>query len=212
MKRFPLLALTLVASLSLAACSDELVAPATSADGSAPSQSPGRSLAPSDMTIAEIAEDGGFTLLLGAVNYIAADNPESPLIAGLLDRDQYTVFAPTDDAFLALVDAVDELVDPEVLANDGPFAAIDDLLGAGTVEAVVGYHVTGGRRAARSVVPKDGERVIETLLDGATFSVSTTGMITAVGNTARIAAADISASNGIVHVIDTVILPVDLGL
>jgi transforming growth factor-beta-induced protein len=164
------------------------------------------------MTIAEIAEDAGFSLLLAAVGYIADTNPGSPIIAGLLDSDQYTVFAPTDDAFLNLVAAVESLLDPDILADEGPFAAIDDLLGFGTIEAVVSYHVTEGRRAANSVVPRRNVRTIETMLEGATFSVSTAGMITAVGNTAMIVQPNISASNGIIHVIDAVILPVDLGL
>lgn len=212
MKRLASLALILVSVLGLAACSEDLTGPISGADSGATRMDAGRALAPSGMTIAEIAEDAGFTLLLNAVDYVATTNPASPLIAGLLDRSQNTVFAPTDDAFLALVDAVDELLDPDVLAQDGPFAAIDDLLGAGTVEAVLSYHVTEGRRSSLSVVPPVGERVIETRLEDATFRVSTTGMITAVGNTAMIEAADISASNGIIHVINAVILPVDLGL
>ncbi|MDZ7859081.1 MAG: fasciclin domain-containing protein [Candidatus Krumholzibacteriota bacterium] len=172
----------------------------------------GKALPPGGMTIAEIAEDAGFTLLLAAVGYIAEMNPDSPLIAGLLNNDQYTVFAPTDDAFLNLVAAVEDLLDPDILAEEGPFAAIDDLLGAGTIEAVVSYHVTEGRRASNSVVPRRHDRTIMTLLEGATFSVSTDAMITAVGNTAYIVTPNISASNGIIHVIDAVILPVDLGL
>lgn len=173
---------------------------------------PPEGVKPGDKTVAEIADAAGFTLLLAAVGYIAETNPDSALVEGLLNNDQYTVFAPTDEAFGNLVEAVAPLLDPDVLAEDGPFAAIDDLLGAGTVEAVVSYHVTDGRRATNSVLPRRGERTISTLLPGATFSVSTGGVITAVGNSANIGPADISASNGVIHVIDTVILPVDLGL
>ena len=135
-----------------------------------------------------------------------------------MNDDQYTVFAPTDQAFLDLVNAVAPLLDPDLLANDGPFAAIDDLLGAGNIEAVVAYHLTEGRRGSNSVVPKNRDRVIETLLEGATFSVSNEPMIKAVGNTASFLeedgelVIDISASNGIIHAITAVILPVDLGL
>ena len=173
---------------------------------------PPEGVKPGDKTVAEIADAAGFTLLLAAVGYIAETNPDSALVEGLLNNDQYTVFAPTDEAFGNLVEAVAPHLDPDVLAEDGPFAAIDDLLGAGTVEAVVSYHVTDGRRATNSVLPRRGERTISTLLPGATFSVSTGGVITAVGNSANIGPADISASNGVIHVIDTVILPVDLGL
>jgi len=234
MKRYFLIAMGLVLVLGLVSCSETTTGPDeyTSTDQVTDTRfsrnisekirdglatppmgnKSGNALPPGEQTIAEIAEDAGFTLLLGAVGYIAETNPESMLIAGLLDRSQLTVFAPTDDAFLNLVTAVESLLDPDILADEGPFAAIDDLLGAGTIEAVVSYHVTEGRRAANSVVPRRRERVIETLLEGSTFSVSTSGMITAVGNTATIVQPNISASNGIIHVIDAVILPVDLGL
>lgn len=157
-----------------------------------------------DATIADIvvasteAEEPQFTLLLAALEYTGLTS----VFAG---TDQYTVFAPTDQAFLDLVAATG--VDP----ND-PFTAIDAALGEGTVANVLLYHVTDGRRAANSVLPKnEGQmKTIETLLEGATFNVDKYGMISAVGNTANIVAPNISASNGIIHVIDAVILPVEL--
>ncbi len=204
----------LAGALTLGACSEASLSPVSAPDGALERRAP----APSAQSIADIViasanaeENAEFTLLLGAILYIAETNPESALIAGLFDNDQYTVFAPTDAAFGALVEAVADLLDPVVLAEEGAFAAIDDLLGAGTVEAVVSYHVAEGRRAANSVVPRMGTRRITTLL-GATFGVDTFGVITAVGNTANIIRADVSASNGIIHFIDQVILPVDLGL
>jgi len=212
-KSSPLLALA--GALVLAGCADSpveptLIAPEATLENRAP--------APGAQSIAEIVvasasseAEPEFTLLLAAIQYIAATNPESALIAGLFDNDQYTVFAPNDAAFLGLVGAVAGLLDADVLAAEGPFAAIDDLLGAGTVEAVVSYHVVEGRRAANSVVPRRGSRNISTLL-GVNFQVSPSAQITAVGNTANIVAANVSASNGIVHVIDAVILPIDLGL
>ena len=156
---------------------------------------------PGNQTIAEIAEAEGFDLLLAAVGYVAETNPESALVAGLLNNDQYTVFAPTDQAFLDLVGALG--VDP-----NNPFTGIDELLGEGTVEAVLSYHVTDGRRATNSVLPRNGERTITTLLPGATFSVDSEATITDIaGQEANIDPANISASNGVIHVIDTVLLP-----
>jgi uncharacterized surface protein with fasciclin (FAS1) repeats len=61
-------------------------------------------------------------------------------------------------------------------------------------------------------VPRKRFRIIDTLLEGATLEVSPMAVITAVGSTANITAANISASNGIIHVIDAVLLPIDLGL
>jgi uncharacterized surface protein with fasciclin (FAS1) repeats len=183
---------------------------------SAVQASPGA--APGPNTIVEIVIDAAsddpaeFSALLAAVLYIADTNPDSSLVAALFDDEQYTVFAPTDEAFGALVDAVSDLLDPDIVENEGAFAAIDALLGAGTIEAVVSYHVTDGRRASNSVVPPRRDRSINTLLEGASFSVSPAGAITAVGSEAAIGPANISASNGVIHVIDAVLLPIDLGL
>lgn len=144
-------------------------------------------------SIAEIAIGAGFTELVAALSYVDAE-----LGAGLVElflngTDQYTVFAPTDDAFTTLYGALG-------------IGGISDLP-AETVLNVLLYHVTDGRRAANSVVPKNGVRTIETL-NGETFNVDTEGKIWAVGgNSAMITSANISASNGIIHIIDTVILP-----
>jgi uncharacterized surface protein with fasciclin (FAS1) repeats len=149
--------------------------------------------APGSSSIAEIAIGAGFSELVSALAFV-----DEELNAGLVDlflngKDQYTVFAPTDDAFSALYGAL----------------GIDSIteLPAELVLNVLLYHVTEGRRIAKSVVPPKNMRKIETLL-GETFSVTSGGEIKAIGNTANIAAADISASNGIIHIIDAVILPI----
>lgn len=171
-----------------------------------------RSPAPDDQTIAEVVikaatadVDAEFTLLLDALLY--ADLAE--VFAG---NAQYTVFAPTDEAFMNLVDAISASLDADILENEGPFAAIDAYLGEGTIANVLLYHVTKGRRAANSVVPQNPrakDRKITTLLD-MSFSANSNGEITAVGNSASIITPDMSASNGIIHVIDTVLLPIEL--
>jgi uncharacterized surface protein with fasciclin (FAS1) repeats len=149
--------------------------------------------APGTLSIAQIAINEGFSELVAALTYVDAE-----LNAGLVElflngTDQYTVFAPTNEAFFALYGAlgVDEITD----------------LPAELVLDVLLYHVTEGRRAANSVVPKKGLRTIETLLEE-TFTVNPQAMITAIGNTAYITTPNISASNGIIHVIDAVILPI----
>lgn len=148
---------------------------------------------PGDTPIAGIAVNAGFNELVGALTYV-----DNELDAGLVNlflngKDQYTVFAPTDAAFKNLYSAlgVNKITDlPPTLVLD-----------------VLKYHVVEGRRAANSVVPQNGSREITTLL-GSTFSVDSKGMITAVGNTANIKSANISASNGIIHVVDAVLLPI----
>jgi len=150
--------------------------------------------APGDTPIAQIAINAGFTELVSALTYV-----DTELNTGLVDlfmngTDQYTVFAPTNEAFYALY-------------TDLGITQISDLAPE-LVRDVLYYHVTEGRRAANSVVPKNGTRTIETLL-GETFSVDQGAMITAIGNTANIETPNISASNGIIHIIDAVILPIN---
>jgi uncharacterized surface protein with fasciclin (FAS1) repeats len=110
-------------------------------------------------------------------------------VAGLADTlrqaDALTVFAPTDDAFARL-----------------PEGAIEDLLKSpDRLKAVLLQHVVPGRLMAADVL---GRKSLKTAL-GQTVNVghSSAAMI---GN-ARITATDIEASNGVIHVIDAVILP-----
>lgn len=151
--------------------------------------------APGEDPIALIAINGGFTQLVDALLYV-----DEEFNAGLVDlflngSDQYTVFAPTDAAFYSLYEVLEvnsiRQVDPSLVLN------------------VLSYHVVKGRRAANSVVPPRQPRTIETLL-GANFRVDKNANIWAIGNTANFVATNISASNGIIHVIDTVLLPVQL--
>ena len=154
---------------------------------------PNRAPAPGPDSIATIAVDAGFTELVGALVYVD-DELGTNLVELFSTRSgQYTVFAPNNKAFEDLYDflGIDEISDlpPELV--------LDVLL----------YHVTEGRRAANSVVPPRMDRTITTLL-GATFSVDRTGTITDLfGQEASILAPNISASNGIIHVVDTVLLP-----
>ena len=121
-------------------------------------------------SIAGIAIDAGFSELVSALSYV-----DGELNTGLVDlfangKDQYTVFAPTDGAFKTLYEALDiEMI------SDLPAELVRDVLL---------YHVTHGRRASNSVVPKKKVRYIETLL-GETFMVGSNGMIAAIGNSAK---------------------------
>ncbi len=150
----------------------------------------GKAVKKTDKSITQIAIESGFDSLVVALTYVDAEEGTALVDMFLNGTDQYTVFAPTNDAFAALV-------------GNGQISDLPSDL----VLDVLLYHVTDGRRAANSVVPKQNTRTIETLLDGATFSVDNDGMITAGSNSASIIAANISASNGIIHVINTVILP-----
>ncbi len=112
----------------------------------------------------------------------------------------FTVFAPTNDAFAALPDGtVETLLEP---ANKDQLAGI------------LTYHVVPASVMAADVVgmieSDGGEHVVETV-NGATFTVSLDGdnvIITdAAGNTATVVETDIEATNGVIHVIDGVLMP-----
>ncbi len=151
--------------------------------------------APGDQSIAAIAIGAGFDELVAALAYVDADEELDVDLVDLFlnGTDQYTVFAPTNEAFEALYG----ILEIDEMSDLPPELVLDVLL----------YHVAEGRRAASSVVPRVGTRTIQTLL-GATFSVDPTGTITDFfGQNAKIETPNISASNGIIHVIDTVILP-----
>jgi len=100
----------------------------------------------------------------------------------------FTVFAPTDAAFAALPDGT-----IEALLNDIP-----------TLRAILTYHVVGAD--ARSTDLSDGQ-VIATL-NGGTVTVYISGGKVYINN-AEVTVADIVATNGVVHVINTVLFPTD---
>ncbi|MDX1752167.1 MAG: fasciclin domain-containing protein [Salinimicrobium sediminis] len=192
--------LVLVAfSLLISSCSGEdLNIPAESTvanlESSAVAAAKKGAPAPGEKSIATIAGESGFNELLKALTFVD-DELQTQLVALFsTGTDQYTVFAPTDAAFANLY---------LVLEVEG----IDEL-SAELVRDVLLYHVVEGRRAANSVVPPMKDRNIETLL-GVNFTVDPEATIHAVGNTASIETANISASNGIIHIIDAVLLPIE---
>jgi transforming growth factor-beta-induced protein len=122
---------------------------------------------------------GGFETLLAAVE--AAGLGDALTADGAL-----TVFAPTDAAFAALPEGALE-------------ALLDD---REALTAVLTYHVAGERLPASEVVSRSA---IQTL-NGASLSVRVEGDAVWVGD-ARVVATDVETTNGIIHVIDAVLLP-----
>ncbi len=155
-----------------------------------------QAMAPGSESIASIAINNGFNELVAALVYVDKEEGTDLVNQFLTGKKQQTVFAPTDQAFFNLYDALGEEVEE---ISDLP----SDL-----VLNVLLYHVVEGRRPARSVVPMRNQRKIVTLL-GEPFYVNNDASIEAIGNTANIVLADISASNGFVHVIDAVLLPIE---
>lgn len=132
-------------------------------------------------TIVEVAvADGRFTTLVAAVQaagLVDALNGEGPL----------TVFAPTDDAFAALPEGT-----VEALLEDIP-----------TLTDILLYHVVQGKVMAADVVNLD----TATTLGGANISISVVDGNVVLNDNVQVIITDIEASNGVIHVIDAVLLP-----
>lgn len=134
-----------------------------------------------DMTIVDVAIDGGFNTLVTAVQ--AAN-----LVETLQGPGPFTVFAPTDAAFEKLPEGtLETLLLPE---NQAQLAAI------------LTYHVVPGRVPASDVVNLATANTVE----GTSLQISTTNGTVRVNN-ALVTTTDIEASNGIIHVIDAVLIP-----
>jgi len=108
--------------------------------------------------------------------------------AGLVDtlkgKGPFTVFAPTDDAFAKVPKA-----DLEALLKD-----------KAKLTAVLTYHVVPGKTMAKDVKAGKAKTV-----QGNELTIATAGGVTVDG--AKVTTADVAASNGVIHVIDTVLIP-----
>lgn len=140
----------------------------------------GGSMAKKD--IVETAKGAGaFTTLVTALE-------AAGLVETLKGEGPFTVFAPSDDAFAKLPDGtVEDLLKPE---NK------DQLV------SILTYHVVPGKVMASDVTGKSLE--VETV-EGSKLSVDGTDGVKVDG--ATVTQADIAASNGVIHVIDQVVLP-----
>jgi uncharacterized surface protein with fasciclin (FAS1) repeats len=136
-------------------------------------------------TIVEVAvQSGAFPTLIAAVE-----------AAGLVDTlnsdGPFTVFAPTEDAFAAALDTLGVSVE-ELLSNTELLAA------------VLTYHVLAGEVPSDVVTTLDGDSIAT--VNGADITITIDGNTVQV-NDATVITTDIQATNGIIHIIDTVLLP-----
>jgi uncharacterized surface protein with fasciclin (FAS1) repeats len=124
---------------------------------------------------------GSFNTLVTAVK--AAD-----LVDTLKGEGPFTVFAPTDAAFAKLPKGtLESLLKPENKSK---------------LQAVLTYHVVPGKIASGDIA---GKRLEVTTVEGAKAKVDATNGVTIDG--AKVVKADVMATNGVIHVIDKVILP-----
>jgi uncharacterized surface protein with fasciclin (FAS1) repeats len=153
---------------------------------------PSAEAAPPGPTIVDVAvaanSEGPYA---GMFDTLIAAVSADPAVAGTLSGNgQFTVFAPTDDAFAAL--------EAELGIN------LADLLGTPELRAILLYHVAHGNREAADVLSSDR---IRTLNGG--FLYQDSGTLTDMqGRTADIIVADVTLpANGVIHVINNVVLP-----
>jgi transforming growth factor-beta-induced protein len=124
----------------------------------------------------------------GSFNTLATALQAADLIDALKGEGPFTVFAPTDDAFKKLpAGTLESLLKPENKEK---------------LRAILTYHVVSGRVTAAQAMKLSSAKT----LNGQNVTISTHDG-TLMVNKAKVTKADISASNGVIHVIDAVILP-----
>jgi len=169
-----------VATIFLAAaCGDDGDAKPASSGNAAPTSA----AAPKDIVDTAVAA-GGFTVLVEAVK-----------AAGLVDTlkgpGPFTVFAPTDQAFTDALKALN-------LTKDQLFADKANLAN------ILKYHVVPGKVMAADALKLGGQEVAT--VAGPKFKVTVAGTNVSI-NDAKVTKTDITTSNGVIHVLDKVILP-----
>ena len=124
----------------------------------------------------------------GSFNTLAAALKAAGLVETLKGDGPFTVFAPTDDAFAALGEStIHDLLKPENKAK---------------LTAILTYHVVAGKVTAADVV----KLTSATTVNGQTVAIKVVDGHVMI-NDATVVKADVPASNGVIHVIDTVLLP-----
>lgn len=141
-------------------------------------------------TVVDIATSNeDFSTLVAAV-------VEADLAGALSGEGPFTVFAPTNDAFAAALEALG--------------ITAEELLASPDLASILTYHVVAGKLLAADVLAAveagNGTAVVETL-NGASITVTVVDGMVMIDGTATVTTVDLEAGNGVVHVIDAVILP-----
>jgi uncharacterized surface protein with fasciclin (FAS1) repeats len=211
MKSNLILPIAIASALALAACggndapqpTDPAPAMETPAD---PMPADPMPATPANPSVGGAAMDAGQDIVTNAsaapnLSTLVAAVKAADLVATLQGAGPYTVFAPTDDAFAKLpAGTVDGLLKPEMKS---------DLAGLLT------YHVVAGNVDAAALtqqIEAGGGSATLTTVQGATLTATPDGaggitLTDAKGGTAKVTTADVRQSNGVVHVIDSVLMP-----
>ena len=167
------------ASPSAAPTTAPTATPAPTA-AAAPSTAPSASAAMTKDIVQTATEAGSFKTLLAAVK-------AAGLVETLQGKGPFTVFAPTDAAFAAL-----------------PAGTLDGLLkDPAALKKILLYHVVSGSVTADKVVGLTSATSVE----GSPIAISVKDGTVYLNDSAKVVTPDVMASNGVIHVIDKVILP-----
>lgn len=140
------------------------------------------------MTTPASAADIVDTAIAGKFNTLVAAVKAAGLVDTLKGAGPFTVFAPTDAAFAKLpAGTLEDLLKPENKTK---------------LQTILTYHVVAGKVMAKDAVKLNSAKSVE----GREIAIKTVNGRVMVNN-AEVTKADIRASNGVIHVIDTVILP-----
>jgi transforming growth factor-beta-induced protein len=189
MKRSMILAPAALAVV-LAACTSSAASPTPAPVTAAPSTAAPATSAPSMPAASPSAELGDIVATAdgaGTFTTLLAAAQAAGLVETLQGDGPFTVFAPTDDAFAALPEGTLDglLADPEALKQ------------------VLLYHVVPGAVKAEEVVNLTSADSVE----GSPIAIAVKDGKVYLNDTAEVVATDVMASNGVIHVIDQVILP-----
>jgi uncharacterized surface protein with fasciclin (FAS1) repeats len=128
------------------------------------------------------------TAVAGKFNTLVAAVKAAGLVETLKGPGPFTVFAPTDAAFAKLPEGtVENLLKPENKER---------------LQSILKYHVVPGKVMARDVVKLDSAKTVQ----GQSVTIKTDNGTVMIDD-AKVTKADIAASNGVIHVVDSVILP-----
>lgn len=190
-RRITLAAVAAVAALTMSACGSDDASTDAGTTSAAPAATASEAAPSSDM-----ASPSATASTAGTIVDVAAGNPDFTTLvaavkaAGLAETlsgtGEFTVFAPTNEAFAAL-----------------PAGLVDKLLLPANKDAltkILTYHVVPAEVMAADVKAGDVATV-----EGSNITIATTGGVTV--NDAKVTATDVDASNGVIHVIDKVLVP-----
>ena len=172
-------AIVAVAALTLAACGSDSDSADEAATEEVSEDTVAEEMAEMGDIVAVASTTEGFSTLVAALE-------AAGLVETLQGEGPFTVFAPTDDAFAALPEGLlEKLLLPENLA---------------VLQAILTYHVVSGAVYSTDVVAGDVATV-----EGSNVTLATDAGVTVNG--ANVVLADVEALNGVIHVIDAVIVP-----